>query len=726
METQVRTPQSVFNQPQRLLVPLFQRPYVWNEDHQWDPLWKDVVRVADGLMQRPNERHHPHFLGAVVLQQVQNPIGVMQARTIIDGQQRLTTLQLLLDALHSALLAAGTLPAAMRIEALVTNSEHFCLEPEDRFKVWPTNRDRPAFNAVMGAKPPIDYDGLGYGGERMLEAHRFFSEQAHEWLHLNGPEAVAARATAIDSVVRDLLQIVVIDLAIDENAQEIFETLNARGAQLTAADLVKNFVFQRLMEYGADVEAVYEGKWKEFETAFWETEIGVGRFKHPRSSVFLNHWLVARTGEDVLAREVFDRFKRFSNDTGIAMLPLVEQIHRASRVYRDFVAAASVENGPLDRLALFGYRTSVLESEVIKPFVLCLLDPEQTPIPRAQLEKAFDSVESWMVRRMLVRATTKNYNQVMSELVDLLRHSDRSVAGDVVERFLASQTSGSRYWPDDTELREELETLLAYRRLGRGRLRMVIEAVEDYKRGWRDGKTALSNDRVMRGKHAIEHIMPRKWATHWPLPEGQDEADRDRIVHTLGNLTLLTGRLNSKVSNGPWIGKGGKREGLEGHDVLFLNRELVREAPSEWTEASIRQRTRELVAVISKIWNVPDNHKSGFSSDKAAPRRHKIGLSDLLSAGLLTAGMPLFRRNKKNPEQVGTLLADGRIEINGKQFARPSEAATSITGHSTNGWAFLLVQQSPRRSLKDVWRDYVDSMAVDAEDEADDSEDEEA
>ena len=107
METQVRTPQMVFMQPQRLIVPLFQRPYVWNEENQWEPLWSDVVRVAERLLADPSGRHQPHFLGAVVLQQVQNPVGLMQERTIIDGQQRLTTLQLLLDALHAELLAAG-------------------------------------------------------------------------------------------------------------------------------------------------------------------------------------------------------------------------------------------------------------------------------------------------------------------------------------------------------------------------------------------------------------------------------------------------------------------------------------------------------------------------------------------------------------------------------------------------------------------------------------------
>lgn len=176
-------------QPQRLVVPLFQRPYVWNEENQWEPLWNDVVRVADRLLKRPQEKQQPHFLGAVVLQQVQNPIGLMQARTIIDGQQRLTTLQLLIDALHAELLSVQASAPAARLEPLVTNADPFCSKPEDRFKVWPTNRDRAAFNAVMGAPPPVDHDSTGYRGERMVEAHRYFSEQAREWLSLEGQQA---------------------------------------------------------------------------------------------------------------------------------------------------------------------------------------------------------------------------------------------------------------------------------------------------------------------------------------------------------------------------------------------------------------------------------------------------------------------------------------------------------------------------------------------------------
>lgn len=712
-------------QPQRLVVPLFQRPYVWNEENQWEPLWNDVVRIADRLLLRPQDKHHPHFLGAIVLQQSPRPTGLMQERTIIDGQQRLTTLQLFLDALHAELVTAEAQAPAMRIEPLITNAAPFRSKPEDQFKVWPTNRDRPAFNAVMGAPPALDYDSSGHRGERMVEAHRFFRRQAHEWLLLNGAEAVGARAAAIETVVRDLLQMVVIDLSADENAQEIFETLNARGAQLTAADLIKNFIFQRLLESQADVEGAYQRYWKEFETGFWEAEISVGRLRYPRSSIFLNHWLIARTGEEVVAREVFARFKRFADfDFGSPMVELLQQVHRAASVYRQFIGAASSNAGSIERLGLFGYRTSVLESEVIKPVVLYLLDPEEPRIPDAQLNTVLDVIESWMVRRMVVRATTKSYSQVVSDLITQLRKSERMRAGDVVEEYFAGQTSVAAYWPDDDEVRGELRSLRAYRRLRRGRLRMVLEALEDYYRGWRAGNTGLGGERVARGKYAIEHVMPRKWSMHWSPPGGaQGEGERDRLLHTIGNLTLLTGRLNSKVSNAPWLGANGKRQGLEAHDVLLLNRELLRKAKDAWTDDAIRARSDEMARIVVEIWPAPEGHRSGFSDEKARPR-HKVELIDLINARLLEPGMSLFARHQKFADRTTTLLPDGRIDVDGTTFESPSRAAGFITGKVTNGWWYLLVDQTSRRSLRAVRRDYIDSLAGDIEDDEDDEDSE--
>lgn len=710
-------------QPQRLVVPLFQRPYVWNEENQWEPLWSDVVRLAERILLRPTDRHHPHFLGAVVLQQVQKQTGQMQERTIIDGQQRLTTLQLLMDALGAELQVSNP-NSALKLDALVTNPEHYRAKSVDRFKVWPTNRDRPAFNAVMGAEPPLDYEKIAHPGERIVEAHKYFTGRVREWLATGITSNLKERCEAIETAVRDLLQIVVIDLGPDENAQEIFETLNARGAQLTSADLIKNFIFQRLLETGADVEAAYEDSWKEFETGFWETEVSVGRLRYPRTAIFLNHWLVARTGEEILAREVFDRFKQFSEDSAQPMRLLLREIHSAARVYKEFVTSASASSGSISRLGLFNYRTGVLESEVIKPLILYLYDPEESGIPEAQLSKALDVVESWMVRRMLVRATTKNYNRVVAELISLLRREDRNKAGDLIAKYFSSQSTESSYWPDDLEVGSELTELLAYRRLSRARLRMVLEALEDDARGWKNGEPGLGGERVARGRYAIEHVMPRKWQDHWPIESSNSEQDRDRIIHTLGNLTLLTTKLNSKISNGAWVGESGKRESLHAHDVFFLNRQILRQSDQGWTDEAIRLRTRSLVDALVRIWPVPPDFRSGYVPDRPKPRK-KVTLSDLIVGGALQAGMTLFPRRKKYTYVTGTLLPDGRVEVDGVAFAGPSDAARKIVGKPTNGWSFFLASQTPKKSLRDVRNGYIQSMALYAdEDESDEDGDE--
>jgi len=718
METQVRTPQAVFMQPQRLIVPLFQRPYVWNEENQWEPLWKDMARMADKLVDKPGVKHYPHFLGAVVLQQVQNASGTMQERIIIDGQQRLTTLQLLFDALHSQLVAVEAEAASQRMETLVVNGSPFCRKPEDRFKVWPTNRDRPAFNEVMAAVIPTDYSLLQYKHERMVQAHHYFSDRAAEWLTSKGPDFVQARAIAIETAARELFQMVVIDLNAEENAQEIFETLNARGSQLTAADLIKNFIFQQLLDEGSDVEQLYEKHWKDFETAFWETEVAFGRTRYPRSSVFLNHWLVAQTGEEVVAREVFSKFKNHATEKHSGMESLLGKVDRSAAVYRNFIESGSSANSQMNRLQLFAYRTGVLESEVVKPLILFLYDPDRQEIAAKQIEKGLAVFESWMVRRMLVRATTKAYNQMVAEVIRHLQDEEkRKIAGDSIEAFLANQTSESRYWPDDQEIRDTLRYLPAYRRLQRGRLRMVLEGIEDHLRGWKPGKEGKYAEQVTKAKFAIEHIIPRKWQTHWKHPDGpKGEVERDALIHTLGNLTLLSSSLNSKVSNGPWAGDSGKRRALEAHDVLFLNRKFSDKSCEAWSDEHIRQRTDELAKIIVEIWTVPDGHRSPQGAQQTH-YKHRVDLSDLISAGWLQPGTVLYPRQKKYGDTTATLLSDGSLDVGGKIYASPSDAAGAIVGGVRNGWWFFLVDPQEKIDLRKVRIAYLESISAEGEED---------
>ncbi len=400
-----------------------------------------------------------------------------------------------------------------------------------------------------------------------------------------------------------LLQLVVIDLTVDENAQEIFETLNARGAQLTAADLIKNLVFQRVAGTGRGRrKGRRAGICATSKTAFWETETSVGRVKYARSALFLNHWLIARTGEEIVAREVFDRFKRYANDDSVEpVTQLLADIHAESLPYRRFVEAANTKAGPIDRSGLFGYRTGVLESEVIKPLVIWLTYPDGSSIPDQQFRKALDVTESWMVRRMLVRATTKSYTQIVAEIITRLRNGDRLAAGDLLEGYFESKRVSAATGP----------TMMSYETSCATSWRTDVWDGADCEwcskrlkipdlRGWVGDREGLGGERVGRGTLPIEHIMPRKWGTHWPLPIDGSEADRDKLVHTLGNLTLLTKKLNSKVSNGPWLTSDGegKKTALQQHDVFFLNRDLLAAAKDDWTDAKIHVRTAQLTEIL--------------------------------------------------------------------------------------------------------------------------------
>ena len=705
-------------QPQRLLVPLFQRPYVWNEELQWEPLWKDLERVATRTLESPQTAQTPHFLGAVVLQQLQTQTSDLQQRTVIDGQQRLTTLQLLLDALHSEIAAVGaTLPAA-RLEPLIANAEAFRRNKEDRFKVWPTNRDRPAFNEVMEAPTPVEYHKLKFRTSRMAKAHQYFAQQCRAWLDVEDPDKVGFRAEAIERSARELLQIVVIDLTANENAQEIFETLNARGAVLTAADLIKNFVFQRLLEQCADVEGAYSKYWEQFETAFWEEEISVGRVKHRRSSVFLNHWLVARTGEEVVAREVFSRFKTYADfQVNHPMLDLLQEIHRAAATYREFTEKAAMLDGPLDRVGLFAYRAKTLQSEVIKPVLLALLDHKSGPLPQEEIESSLDVMESWLTRRMLVRATAKSYNKIMAELVSIIRNAAAGKVGETVKEYFESQRSEIAYWPDDQEVRRELMAMPIYKKLSRARLRMVLESIEDHWRGWIPGQTSAAGMRVRRESYAIEHIMPQAWHRHWPLPPGSVEAERDTRVHRLGNLTLLTKKLNSTVSNGAWLGDSGKASRLQEKDVILLNSKLLKDyASRQWTEAGIDHRTTQAIDAVLAIWPVPPGHKVKIDRAQAGDVI-TVEITDLIGAGYLNSGQILYSRPGKFGGHTGRILSDGRIDVAGQIFDSASRAAISIRQRSTNGWNFWRLEPSGRRPLKDVRAEYLQvvSPEVDAD-----------
>jgi hypothetical protein len=269
----------------------------------------------------------------------------------------------------------------------------------------------------------------------------------------------------------------------------------------------------------------------------------------------------------------------------------------------------------------------------------------------------------------------------------------------------------------------ELEGAIVYKRLRRGRLRMVLESVEDHLRGWTGVASAKSAERVLRGSLHIEHIMPRKWQTHWTAPEdASDEAQRDRLIHTLGNLTLLTGKLNKSISNAAWAGPTGKAAALQMHDVFHLNRQLLHRATSGWDDTSIRARTAELIRQIQQVWPVPPGHKVDLTAERPKPRR-RVELIDLISSGILASGSKLFP-SQRFEGRVATVLPDGRVELDGQIHNSVSAAAKSITGGvSANGWYFFFVDADAKRRLSHLYKEYLAQRSIDDDDDDEDDDD---
>ena len=138
----------------------------------------------------------------------------------------------------------------------------------------------------------------------------------------------------------------------------------------------------------------------------------------------------------MVAREVFSRFKAYADyQAGHPMLDLLQEIHRAAAIYREFTEKAEMLDGPLDRVGLFAYRVKTLESEVIKPVLLALLDHKAGPLPQEQIDTALDVLESWLARRMLIRATAKSYNKIMAEVVSVIRNAPAEQVGQTLKEY---------------------------------------------------------------------------------------------------------------------------------------------------------------------------------------------------------------------------------------------------------------------------------------------------
>lgn len=606
MQAEPLTVKKLFQKDVRYVIPPFQRPYVWTQEDQWEPLWTDVrsaaeryldeLAAADGDRPAAEKKSGSHFLGALVLQQELTASADIETRTVIDGQQRITTLQILVDAAQEALAERGERPEVNRLARLVQNA---FAEGDEVFKVWPTTTDQAAFRAAMTNGAPRD----GHGESLIVQAHEFFRLQILEWIDEPYDDSdVDTRIHALETALLGLLELVVIDLGSGDNAYLIFETLNARGTPLLASDLIKNFLLRTASEQGLDADELHRASWKALETAWWREEVRQGRLIRPRLDVFLNYWLIMRLADEVPSHQMFLKFQGYATngEAGNARAIAGDICYVADRYN-------NLENvDPWSPEGVFMSRWRTMDAGVTTPVVLWLHSQPEERLSPDERRLCLRAIESYLVRRMACRMTSKDYNRLFLDLLAAIEDAEAGGVGRALVESLASSDSESRLWPSDVRLVHGFVDLPLYRLLTRGRLRILLEGIEEALRGPKSEEA-----HVPRGKLTIEHVLPQRWEeADWPLPTDIEDADevlhrRERVIHTIGNLTLVNNKLNPSMSNGAWSTKAGE---LEKHSVLRLNQNLLaRYRDMPFAEEQIAERSRALAEVAQRIWPTPDH-----------------------------------------------------------------------------------------------------------------------
>ena len=584
MKVEKRSLKDILDGTHSLVVPLFQRGYVWKES-EWQQLWEDIVRTYELSRHRDTAQH---FIGAVVFEQLPTTAGTMPRRQIIDGQQRMTTVQLILLALRDAVRSKdGESEIARDIDRYIFNTGAKVREEQDNYKVWPTTADQQAYAAIMSGKSS-DREGVRF--RRFTEVRSYFETKMKTWFDEETRDADSSVdvITELFDVVENRLVMAVIDLDGDDDSQEIFETLNALGTPLRASDLIKNHLFRLAANENRDLVAIYDHYWRQIDDdhEFWHKERSVGRAKRTELDIFLQYYLTLKLRHVVSADIIFRSFKDWWSESGIDSVPeLLDDLFSYATLYRRFFTTDST---PTE--SRFFERIQTLEVGVVYPLVLWLYGNQQDQEER---ESCLETIESYLIRRAVCLLTTQNYNRMFVELMDSLPKKKKPTADWLRSRLRAGDARTS-VWPDDKMIKEHLDSRPMYGYLRRDRLSMVLALINDHMNDKRSERIRIDS------KLQIEHIMPQKWHGNWPLPKGpvaETTTVREGLIQTVGNLTILTGKMNSSLSNGPWAKK---RKGLEAYSNLAINRELV--ALKAWDEESIRKRSLNIAKRVCEIW----------------------------------------------------------------------------------------------------------------------------
>ena len=527
MDAGKATISGVFNGSRLLEIPFYQRAYVWGEE-QWERFLGDMEFVTASK--------RPYFLGSIILKQASSGntwSEVSEVRTVIDGQQRLTTMVIFFKALCAK---NGTNNLFER---------DFVLETGD-VALRHGKYDRQDFEKVVSATgcEPLE------GSSAIVLAYNYFLKNID-------PEKVDR------NTIKSNVQFVCIDLTEGEDEQQIFDTINSLGVRLTTAELLKNYFFNRENEQAFKEcwEDVFEPTAEKRE--YWEQEVVTGRIKRTLVDLFFDAFLQILvqdkrrgvTTEDKLfysrTSNLFQSYKDFigrycngDKDEILSSMKAYAKVFEST--FDPSCCDADIPSAPgVERLnvLIFGLKNSTLI-----PYVLYVRKNAESS---SEESKIYALLESYIVRRMLVQATTKNYNRLFTSLI-LNEVKD----AEALRKALEANDEATTYMPGDAEVRAAFEESCLYNLQSKGVLYLLESAI----------RPGMSSTALLGfNQYTLEHMMPKKWRNKWGALDDEAATRRDRKLLTLGNLAIITHSLNASIRDADWTTKKqgkGYKDGL--------------------------------------------------------------------------------------------------------------------------------------------------------------------
>ncbi|MCY4382097.1 MAG: DUF262 domain-containing protein [Nitrospinae bacterium] len=623
--------ETVLGEKQQWVVPVYQRHYEWEtkQDKQLPKFWDDW---KDKAIERLDSRtQFPHFFGAIICSELPNQrYGTVRQRFLVDGQQRITTFQLALIAIREVARDFEVLRLLDVTNAYLFNERSSSMEDPERecFKLWPSSFDRSLYQGIVKRsldelrnylRASKEYQYYIYKNGKLktgswvpnlLRVFWYLSQEMKDFIQEReeyGEKPEEVLEALLDGFLSGF-QVVLIQLDQNDDAQEIFASLNGLGKPLSPFDLIRNDVFHRAQKTREDAQKLFDERWKVFEQRFWSKEVKQGRLKRARADHLIAHAVVAETAREVNVGKVATEYQHYARERAFPTIAEeLDLLREHAATYR------AMEDR--DESAVFAKLAKVLQIWDMSTFHPLVLWINAQPLEEQDKTRLFSVVESYIVRREICGLTSRNYNKVVTGVIRNAKEQNDPVSAFL--KHLASLSGDASRMPSDMEVEEAFarrETYSRYSSTPRPRLRYILNKIEHMKRDKFD-ETIVTSENL-----TIEHIMPQSWAENWPLPNGltapcestweaaynghalDDETktlmdEREQAVATLGNLTLVTGPLNAGIGNSGWMTK---RERL-GKSLLALNREVA--ANETWDELAIERRAADLAKLANNIWN---------------------------------------------------------------------------------------------------------------------------